>query len=118
MSEPLASLVMKIDESIEAASSKYPQKLGTFVIIGDAPGRADELRSLAARNPLRRVTLCIGNAPPRYEINPAADVTVVIYTPGRPRQNEVRANFALRHRELNEQTQGAILDELAKVLPK
>ena len=118
MSEPLASLAKKIDQNVNAASPKYPQKLGTFVIMGDAPGRVDELRGLAECEGLSRVTLCVGNAPQRYEINPNADVTVVIYTPGRPRDNQVVANFALRRGELTDARQNDIRTALAKVLPK
>ena len=118
MSESVASLAKKIDQKVNDASPKYPQKLGTFVIIGDAPGRVDELRGLAQCEELSRVTLCVGNAPPRYEINPNADVTVVIYTPGRPRENQVVANFALRRGELDDARQNEILNALAKVLPK
>jgi hypothetical protein len=118
MSDPLASLVKKIDQQVNAAAGKHKQKLGTFVIIGDAPGQADQLRSLAKRESLQRVTLCIGNPPPRYEVNRAADLTIVIYTVGRPRQNQVVANFALRERELDQAKTDAILAALAQVLPK
>ena len=118
MSESLASLAAKLDQKVDAASPKYPQKLGTFVIVGDAPGRVDQLRGMAECEGFRRVTLCIGNAPAKYEINPIADVTVVIYTPGRPRESQVVANYALRRGELDETRQDAILNALAKVLPK
>ena len=90
MSDPLTGLVKKIDEKVHEASGKHKNKLGTFVIIGNADGRADQLRELAQRESLQRVTLCIGAAPPRYEVNPEADVTVVIYNPGRPGQQRVQ----------------------------
>ena len=118
MSDPLASLVKKIDQKVHEASGKNSQKLGTFVIIGDAPGRVDQLRSVATKDALQHVALCIGPAPPRYEVNKDADVTVMIYAVGRPRQNEVVANFALRTGELDETKSAAILAALAKVLPK
>ena len=118
MSDPLASLVKKINDKVEAASSKYPQKLGAFVLIGDAHGRAEELRGLAECESLQRVTLCIGGAPPRYEVNKDADVTVVIYTPGRPGRQTVTANFALRQGQLDAATTDAIIAALANVLPK
>src|SRR5213592_3688540 len=120
MSEPLTGLVKKIDEAVQAAAGKYTpgRKLGTFVIVPDAKDRADQLRGLAECELLERVTLCIGAAPTRYEVNPDADVTVVIYTPGRPGQNTVAANFALYECELDEAKQGDIIAALAKVLPK
>ncbi len=119
MSDPLASLVKRIDTKVNEASPKYTRnKLGAFVIIGDVPGRVDDLRGLAECEGLSRVTLCIGNPPPRYEVNGEADVTVVIYTPGRPGQNHVVANFALRTGELNDARSNAIVEALAKVLPK
>ncbi|MBI2807001.1 MAG: hypothetical protein HYX68_18625 [Planctomycetes bacterium] len=116
----MASLVKKIDTRINEAAPKYKpnQKLGTFVIMPDAAGRADQLRCMAKQNSLSRVTLCLGAAPPRYEINPAADVTVVVYTPGRPGQNRVTANFALRQAELDDCMSDKIIEALSNVLPK
>lgn len=120
VNEPLTSLVKSIDQKVTEASPKYPggRKLGTFLIIGDSAGRADQLRSLAQKEGLQRVSLCIGAAPPRYEISPDVDVTVVIYTPGRPGRQEVKANFALRTNELDATRREAIVAALANVLPK
>jgi hypothetical protein len=118
VSDPLTSLVKAIDQKVHEASGKYPRSLGTFVVIGDAHGRADQLRGLAKAEALQRVTLCIGAAPPRYEVSNDAEVTVVIYTPGRPGRQEVRANFALRQGELDETKHDAIVEALSKVLPK
>lgn len=120
MSEPLTGLVKKIDATVRTAQPKYApkRKLGTFVIVGDAPGRADQLRNLAKQEKLTHVTFAIAAAPPRYEINPAADVTVVIYTPGRPGQNVVTANFALRECQMDEDMDDEIIAALAKMLPK
>src|SRR5712691_10645051 len=120
MSEPLTGLVKKIDEKVNAASGKYKpgQKLGTFVIVPDAPGRADQLRDMATCESLQRVTLSVGAAPPRYEVNPTAYVTVVIYTPGRPGQNRVAANFALREGELDDCMSEEIIAARSNVLPK
>ena len=119
MSEPLASLVKKIDQKVIAASGKHKPgiQLGTYFIFNDRPGLADQLRALAKKEGLQRVSLAIGNAPPRYEVNGEAELTVVIYSPGR-RQNPVTANFALRPGELDETTSNAIVEALSKVLPK
>lgn len=120
MSDPLTSLVKKIDLKVNEAADKNPGglKLGTFVILGDADGRAEQLRGLAKKEALQRVTMCIGAAPPRYEVNKEAAVTVVIYTVGRPGRQEVVANFALRQDELNETKGDAILAALSKALPR
>ena len=118
MSDPLTSLVKSIDEKVQEADGKHPRKLGTFVIIGDAPGRADQLREMARGYGLERVTLSIGPPPPRYEVNPEAALTVVIYTPGRPGKQAVVANFALRPGELDEAKCDAIVAALSKALPK
>ncbi len=116
----MTSLVKKIDKAVDEASGKQPggQKLGTFVVIGDADGRAEQLRKMTEKEALKRVSLCIGTAPPRYEVSKEADVTVVIYSVGRPGRQEVVANFALRTGELDETKGDAILAALSKVLPK
>lgn len=84
MSDPLTSLVKKIDQKVLAASGKHGNKLGMYVVIGDTADRAEQLRGVATCESLKHVNLCIGAAPPRYEVNPEADVTVLIYTVGRP----------------------------------
>src|SRR5262249_34694630 len=58
-----------------------------------------------------------GAPPPRYEVNPQADVTVMIYTVGRRPEQQVTANFALRKGELNEAKADAIVKALSEVLP-
>jgi hypothetical protein len=120
VNDPLTSLVKKIDDKVTAAVGKQPndKKLGTFVIIGDADGRADQLRKLAENHSLKNVSLCISAAPPRYEISNDAEVTVVIYNPDRPGRQKVQANFALRKGELDEAKADAIVEALMKVLPK
>ena len=92
--------------------------MGVFVIIGDADGRAEQLRGLAKKESLKRVSLCIGTVPPRYEVNKEADVTVVIYTVGRPGRQEVVSNFALRKSELDDAKRDTIVASVSKVLPK
>jgi hypothetical protein len=121
LSDPLTSLVKKIDRQVQEASGKRigGKKLGVFVIVPAADGRADQLHALAKKESLQRVTLGIGNAPPRYEINKEADVTAAVYTINwPPRQQEVVGNFALRTGELDDARCDDILAALAKVLPK
>jgi len=120
ISDPLTSLVKQIDQTVTDAASKRKggQKLGTFLIIGDADCRAEQLRNLAENEELKGVSLCIGAAPAKYEVSSEAEVTVVIYNPGRPGQQAVVANFALRKGELDEAKREAIVAALSKVLPK
>jgi hypothetical protein len=116
----LTGLVKKIDDKVNEAAPRYPdgKKLGTYVIMSDAPGRAEHLRELAQKQGLRGVSLCLGVVPQRYELNPEAELTVVIYNPNWRNQQTVQANFALRQGELDEAKCAAIVEALAKVLPK
>jgi hypothetical protein len=113
-------LVKKIDRVVGEASAKQAggRKLGVFVVVGDADGRAEQLRGLAKAESLKHVSLCIGDAPPRYEVNKKADATVLIYTVGRPGRQAVSSNFALRKGELGATRNDDIVAALSKVLPK
>lgn len=121
LSEPLTSLVKKIDAKVNEAAPKYHgsqnARLGAYLIVPVSQGKEQQLQSLGAREAIKRVSLCIGALPPRYEINPDVDVTVIIYSPGR-RGNPVTANFALRTFELDQARSDAIVAALGNVLPK
>lgn len=120
MSEPLTSLVKKIDQRVnEAAGHRQSDpELGTYVIfVNNAEGLDCELHGMAAAQSLKRVSLGIGAVPADYNIAKDADVTVVIYELGR-RGNSVSANFALRIEDCNEEQIEAILAAFSRVLPK
>lgn len=121
VSDPLTSLVKKIDQRVnEAAASraKAAPELGTYIIFcKDAEGLDDQLRRLAEYESLTRVSFGIGAPPVDYNLASEADVTVVIYQVGR-RGDPVKANFALRINELDEKRSAAIVEALSKVLPK
>ena len=119
-SDSLTGLVKKIDETVDAASTKRVggRNLGVFVIVGAAEGRTEQLCAMAKKESLQRVSLCIGTAPRRYEVNKEADVTVVVYTAGRPGRQQVVDNFALRKGELDETKRDAIVAAVSNVLPK
>jgi predicted TIM-barrel fold metal-dependent hydrolase len=109
-SEPLASLVKKIDEKIGENG-----KLKGFVVIvprkDDKP--ADELRKLAQDAGIKHVPLTIGespNGPPDYEIAQDADVTVLMWS-----GQKVKVNRAYKG-ELAEKDIRAIVAEIPKVL--
>ncbi len=120
MSEPLTSLVKKIDRRVNEAAGvrQSGPELGTYVIfVNNAEGMDCELHDMAEREWLKRVSLGIGVVPADYNIAPEADVTVVIYEVGR-RGNPVSANFALRLKDCDEKQVDAIIAALSKVLPK
>jgi hypothetical protein len=116
----LTSLVKKIDQRMAAVPcSKTPDPLGVYVIfVSNSDGLDKKLRSLADKEALKHVSLCIGAPPKNYEVHPQADVTVVIYTIGRRPQQTVTANFALRQGELDDARTDAIVKALSEVLPK
>jgi hypothetical protein len=116
----LTGLVKKIDQKINEAAGKYTggRQLGTYIIFNQADGLADQLRSMAKTEDLKRVSLCIAAVPPKYEVANEAALTVVIYNPARRNQQAVTANFALRKGELDESKIDDIVEALTKVLPK
>jgi hypothetical protein len=109
-SEPLASLVKKIDESIGEND-----KLKSFVVImpkkGDQP--AEELRKLAKDAGIKHVPLTIGESPdgpPDYEIARDADITVLMWN-----GHTVKVNRAYKG-ELTENNVRAIVADIPKAL--
>src|SRR5262249_17352657 len=73
--------------------------------------------TLAEKEGIRSVPLCIGAPPKDYEVTDAADVTVVIYNVNRRGNQHVTANFALRKGELDDTKADAIVKALSNVLP-
>jgi hypothetical protein len=109
-SEPLTSLVKKIDEKIGENS-----KLKSFVVIvpkkGDKP--ADELRKLAADASIKHVPLTIGESPdgpPDYELSKDADITVLMWS-----QHRVKVNHAYKG-DLAEKDVEEIVADIPKLL--
>jgi hypothetical protein len=118
MSDPLTGLVKKIEQRVNAAAGKTDRPVGAYVIFVSNPdGLEKQLRGMAEKETLKRVSLCIGDPPRNYEVAGEADVTVVIYTVGRRSQQAVTANFALRKGELDEAKADAIVKALSEVLP-
>ena len=57
----MTSLVKKIDQRMQAAVGKTPQKLGAYVMfMNDASGLDQRLRGLAEKEAIGRVALGIG----------------------------------------------------------
>jgi hypothetical protein len=117
-SDPLTSLVKKIDQRMQAAAGKTSRPLGAYVLfMNNGNGLDQRLRHLAEKEALKRVALGIGVPPPDYGVAKEADVTVVVYTPARRWQQRVTANFALRKGELTDARIDDIVKAIAGVLP-
>jgi len=118
-SDPLTSLVKKVEQQVETASGKHRRTLGAYIIfLNNSDGLDNRLRDIAKTASLNRVCMGIGAPPPDYSVAQEADVTVVIYNVGRRGQQHVTANFALRKGELNEAMADAIVKALSEALPK
>ena len=109
-SEPLASLVKKIDEKIGENG-----KLKSFVVMmtkeGEKTGEA--LKKLAADASVKHVPLTmIGekDGPPDYEISSDADVTVLMW-----KQHKVKVNHAFKG-ELSDKDIETVVSSIPKVL--
>ena len=115
----MTGLVKKIEQRVDAAAGKDARTLGAYVIfVSNADGLDKQLRGLAEKEALKRVSFGIGAPPEDYAVAREADVTVVIYSAGRRPQQKVTANFALRKGELDEAKADAIVKALSEVLPK
>jgi hypothetical protein len=115
----LTGLVKKIDQRLDAAAGKTPRPPGVYILFdSNAGGLDNQLRGMAEKGGLKRVSLCIGPPPADYGVAREADVTVVIYRVGQRRQERVTANFALRKGELDEAKADAIVKALSEALPK
>jgi hypothetical protein len=117
-SDPLTSLVKKIDQRMQAAVGKTPRELGAYVLhMDNSSGLDQRLRRLAETEAIKRVAIGIGVPPPDYAVAREADVTVVVYTLGRRPQQHVTANFALRKGDLTDAKIDEIVKTVAAVLP-
>ncbi len=114
----MTSLVKKIDQSVGTAG-KSPRPLGIYIIfVNNSDGLDKKLTQIAEKEALKSVCLGIGAPPDEYEVAKEADMTVVIYSPGRRPEQHVTANFALRKGELDEAKTKAIVKAVSEVLPK
>ena len=110
VSDPLTSLVKKIDAATEKNVSS---KMCSFVVfLTDEENAKDKLKSLADKEGIKRTILTIDNVPgpPDYHIAKEADVTVVLYT-----DRVVKANYAFKKGELNDKDVNTIVKDVAKI---
>ena len=109
-SEPLASLVKKIDDKI----GENP-KLKSFVVLTPKKGEdpAENLKTLATTAGIKHVPLTRGESPdgpPDYEVARDADVTVLMWS-----RHKVKVNHAFKG-ELTAENIRAIVADVPKLL--
>src|ERR1700733_12541823 len=92
ISDPLTSLVKKIDE---ATSKNVANHMGSFfVFLGEEESLKPKLKDLSNKEKIERCVRAIvekPDGPPGYNIAKDADVTVVLYV-----KHNVKANFAFK----------------------
>jgi hypothetical protein len=115
LSDPLTSLVKKIDAATENNSAC---KMGSFVVfINDDKEFEQKLKDLAEKDHLEKISLAtmssVGSLPESYKIDKEADVTVVLYT-----KNECKANYAFKKGELKDKDVDKIVADIKKITPE
>jgi hypothetical protein len=119
VSDPLTSLVKKIDRQLGESSARHKGgRLGVFVIFcSDDPKLRGQLEKLIAREGLKHIVFSISaqksQGPPRYRVARDAELTVAVYN----KDARVAANFALASVDLTAAQANDILKSLRKSLP-
>ena len=109
--------VKKLIKEIDAATAKNSDaKMGSFfVFLSDDEALEKKLKEIAKKDELKKTVLTIdpANAPEveAYNIDPGADVTVVLYT-GRV----VKANFAFKKGQMTDKDVDAVMAALPKII--
>ena len=112
-SEPVTSLVKKIDAATAKNSSAH---MGSFaVFLSDQEGLDKKLKELADKEQIKKLALTIDSpaGPPSYKIAKDAEVTVLLY-----KNKSVKVNYAFKKGELKNQDIDKIVSDLAKILPE
>jgi hypothetical protein len=107
----LTKLIKRIDE---ATDRNKDRNMGSFVVLlSDSDNLESELKELAKKERIRHCILTIDDpeGPNGYNLDPEADVTVLLYT-----KLTVKANHALEKGHLTDKAIEAIVAELAKIL--
>jgi len=113
VSDPLTSLVKKIDEATAKNSSCH---MGSFVVfLTDDEKLPKQLKELAKKEKIEKTILTIESpaGPSGYDIAKDADVTVVLYT-----KKNVKVNHAFKKGQLTNSDVEKIVAEVAKILPE
>jgi hypothetical protein len=113
VSDPLTSLVKKIDE---ATAKNSGCKMGSFVVfLSDDEKLEKKLKEVADKEHLKHTVLSIDNpaGPKAYKVDKDADVTVVLYT-----NRTVKANHSFKKGGLTDKDVDVIVSDIAKILPE
>ena len=113
ISEPVTSLVKKIDAATAKNSSAH---MGSFaVFLSDQEGLDKKLKEFANKENVKKTALTIDNpgGPAAYKIAKDADVTVLLYV-----HKNVKANYAFKKGELKDKDIEKIVGDLSKILPE
>jgi hypothetical protein len=111
VSEPLTTLLKKIDAATEAHKDA---KMGSFVVfLSDSEDLGTKLKEVAEKEGLKNIILSIDNpaGPKGYKVAKDADVTVVLYA-----NHTVKANFAYGKGELNDKDIESVVSSIPKIL--
>jgi hypothetical protein len=107
----VTKLIKKLDG---ATCSNEGCSMGSFVVFlsDNEEGLAQQLKSLAKENDLKKIILSIDNpaGPKNYKIAKGADVTVVLYT-----NHTVKANFAFKKGQLSDKDIDTIVSDIPKI---
>src|SRR5438034_753944 len=113
ISDPLTSLVKKIDAATEANKSC---RMGSFVVFcSNEEGLEKKLKELAEKKKITKPVFTTDNpaGPQKYEIAKDADVTVVLY-----QKHNVKANYAFKKGELKDADDLLDVGDLKKIIPE
>ncbi len=113
ISDPLTSLVKKLDE---ATSKNRGSRMGSFVVFtSDDEGLEKNLKQLADKEKIKNTILTIDNpaGPKGYKVAKDADVTVVLYV-----KKMAKVNYAFKKGELKDKDIDKIVADLSKILPE
>src|SRR4051812_8282951 len=114
ISDNLTSLVKKIDD---ATAKNAKARMGSFVVVcNDDEKTEDRLKELAKKEGLKKTVLTVVDSkagPKGYDLDPKADITVVLYN-----KRSTKAQFAYAKGDLKSKEIEDILSALPKILPE
>jgi hypothetical protein len=114
ISDPLTSLVKKIDE---ATVTNAECRMGSFVVfLGEEETLKPKLQEISDKDKLTKTVLTIvekPDGPPGYDIAKEADVTVVLYV-----KRNVKANYVFKKGQLDAKGVDLVVGDLKKILPE
>ncbi len=114
ISDPLTSLVKKIDKATQENSKA---RMGSFVVfVGAKEGMEDKIKDLAKKEGIKKTvlaTMSTASGPGKYKVAKDADVTVVLYV-----KHGVKANYAFKKGELKDKDIDKIVSDISKIVPE